>query len=180
MHPHSITLDPHLTCFPGRSKPWSRRWSKPKVLTTPSCKVGQCLATLFAPLRLLEASLLHAVYPSACIYKYIYIYLKMNFPVIYAYIYICNHAIGIFQLPQRTKNHLPVHALVNIVKLDVCMQAQQCIASIRVTYTSIPACMLLYIYIYIPFNMLFLNSQYGPNTAGTPGTSRARCVKRWE
>lgn len=141
VHPHSITLDPHLTCFPGRSKPWSRRWSKPKVLTTPSCKVGQCLVTLFAPLRLLEASLLHAVYPSA----YIYIISKNEFPR-YIYIYTCMHAIGIFQLPQRTKNHLPVHALVNIVKLDVCMQAQQCIASIRVTYTSIPACMLLYIH----------------------------------
>lgn len=96
-------------------------------------RTPETLGSIFAPCCI-----------SICIYIYKYVYLKMNFPVIY--IYTCMHAIGIFQLPQRTKNHLPVHALVNIVKLDVCMQAQQCIASIRVTYTSIPACMLLYIH----------------------------------
>lgn len=97
-------------------------------------RTPETLGSIFAPCCI-----------SICIY--IYIISKNEFPrYICLYIYICMHAIGIFQLPQRTKNHLPVHALVNIVKLDVCMQAQQCIASIRVTYTSIPACMLLYIH----------------------------------
>lgn len=95
-------------------------------------RAPETLGSIFAPCCI-----------SICIY--IYIISKNEFPR-YIYIYTCMHAIGIFQLPQRTKNHLPVHALVNIVKLDVCMQAQQCIASIRVTYTSIPACMLLYIH----------------------------------